>query len=108
MYARRHLHTLIDESRKIMNMHPMAFGFAFVVGLTVSSAAFAECAIPTEANDWGATCTQGTSPFNQRDFAASCFFEDWETQCHSENNAAACDSLNQCIRAAAISTFGDS
>lgn len=90
-----------------MNMHPLAFGFAFVVGLTVSSAAFAQCTIPTEANDWGATCTQGTSPFNQRDFAASCFFEEWETQCNSENNAAACDSLSQCIRDAAVSIFGN-
>jgi hypothetical protein len=91
-----------------MNQSPLAFGAAFVVALGFSSAAFAECAIPTEANDWGATCNQGTSPFNPRDFAWSCFSDNnWENQCNAENNDAACDSLDQCIRAAAISVFGD-
>ncbi len=77
------------------------------VTFCLSAAAHAECSIPTEENDWGATCHQATSPFNQSDFAASCFYGDDETQCHSDGDQAACDRLDECIRNAAISTFGD-
>ncbi len=89
-----------------MTRFPLKFLVPLVFTIFFGSSAFAECSIPTESNDWGATCEQGTSPFNQRDFASQCFYS-YETQCYNENDQTACDDLNECIRESAVSVFGD-
>ena len=86
------------------NPRPLAAAAMLAFGLT-GGPAFATCEIPTAANDWGTTCTEGTSPFNQRDFAAQCF---WDHDCDFGSDDTQCvDELEQCIIDSAKSMFGE-